>query len=116
MANTRQQTWGLYRTETSRYQREDKIKHPKRTFEPLVLPGLKQVFVGFDKHNSKCCEVCKTCKAPLKSKDMANWKECKGDSVNDVQNFCMEKCAPGYWNEVNTSQCHKCSTCHDGIL
>jgi hypothetical protein len=82
----------------------------------LVLPGLKQVFVGFDKHNSKCCEVCKTCKEPLKSKDMANWKECKGDSVNDVQNFCMEKCAPGYWNEVNTSQCHKCSTCHDGIL
>lgn len=86
----------------------------------LQLPGLGQeVLVGYDGYNPRCCEVCKRCVAPLESKDMANWKECKGDSVQDVQNFCMAKCVLGYWRQgvsANETQCRQCSTCHDGIL
>lgn len=83
------------------------------------LPGLgPEVSVGYDPYNPTCCVACKTCKAPLERKDMANWRECRGDSVQDVQNFCMEKCVLGYWSQriANEIQCRQCSTCHDGIL
>lgn len=86
----------------------------------LQLPGLGQeVLVGYDSYDPTCCQVCQQCVAPLKSKDMVNWKECKGDSMQDVQNFCMDKCVLGYWKQAisaNETQCRQCSTCHDGIL
>ncbi len=84
----------------------------------LILPGSQRVLVGDAPYNSKCCEVCKNCESPLAMRDTGNWKPCDGDSVMDVQNFCMEKCTLGYWKKQNgaAQECHKCSRCLDGIL
>ena len=84
----------------------------------LTLPGSQRVLVGDDPYNSKCCEVCKNCESPLAMRDTANWKPCIGDSVMDVQNFCMAKCTLGYWKKKDgaAEECHACSRCLDGIL
>ena len=67
----------------------------------LTLPGSQRVLVGDDPYNSKCCEACKNCASPLARRDTANWKPCNGDSVIDVQNFCMDKCILCYWSKQN---------------
>jgi hypothetical protein len=45
-----------------------------------------------------------------------------GDSVEDVQDRCVDKCVLGYWEEtVGTGpaaekSCKRCSSCFDGVV
>ena len=48
--------------------------------------------IGYDDYNPGCCSVCTSCASPLEFKDISIWKSCTGDTMQDTQNHCMEKC------------------------
>jgi len=82
------------------------------TFE---LPNKTRVDIGYDDYNPLCCKKCTVCMPPTKKKDIDSWKPCTGDTDEDVQNKCVDKCVLGYWQDGD-QQCKRCSTCYDGIL
>ena len=76
------------------------------------------VDIGYETYNLGCCAVCKVCASPLEYKDISIWKACTGDTMEDTQNHCMDKCLINYWQDKNDTQktCKRCSSCYDGIL
>jgi hypothetical protein len=83
------------------------------TFE---LPDNARVKVGYDEYNARCCQPCTTCDTTTQRKDMSSWQLCTGSSIEDLQNKCVDKCVLGYWEDKDTGQCNRCSTCFEGVL
>lgn len=80
------------------------------------LHGNEKVQIGYEEYNARCCQPCTICDSATERKDMSSWRQCDGSSTEDLQSKCVEKCALGYWEEKNRKECHKCSTCFEGIL
>ena len=74
------------------------------------------VVIGYDPYNPGCCAVCKVCASPLEYKDVSIWKACTGDTIEDTQSHCMDKCLINYWQNKTHKTCKRCSSCYDGIL
>jgi hypothetical protein len=84
--------------------------------ESYDVPGTnRKVTYGFSPYNPKCCKLCKAFD-PLRSKRREDWEVCPGNTTVDVQNANVDKCGRGYYEHANTSQCRKCSTCHEGMI
>jgi hypothetical protein len=89
--------------------------------EPLALPGSRTVLVGYDAYRPACCAPCKSCAGATSKKDMSSWRQCMGDSVEDVQDRCVAKCVLGYWEASGPAPsdektCRRCSTCFEGVV
>jgi len=83
--------------------------------ENFEFPNKTKVEIGYNEYNPLCCKKCTVCEPPLKKKDIDSWKSCEGDSDEDLQNKCVDKCVLGYWQD-GEEYCRRCSTCYDGIL
>jgi len=84
--------------------------------ESYNVPGTdRKVTYGFSPYNPKCCKLCKGFD-PLRSKKREDWEVCPGNTTVDVQNAHVDKCGRGYYENTNTSQCRRCSTCHEGMI
>jgi hypothetical protein len=48
---------------------------------------------------------------------MDNYEECFGDTMENTQNHCMEKCLLGQWQQEDGTQKNykRCSSCYAGI-
>ena len=85
--------------------------------QPFKLPAeYGTVDIGYADYNPGCCAVCKVCASPLEYKDISIWKACTGDTMEDTQNHCMDKCLINYWQNRTQKTCKRCSSCYDGIL
>lgn len=85
-------------------------------YESYTVPGTdRTVTYGFHPYSPKCCKRCKGFD-PLMFKKGADWELCPGNTTEDVQNRYVYKCGRGYYENKNTSQCLKCSTCHEGMI
>jgi len=85
--------------------------------ETYIVPATdsRTVTIGYRVYNPECCDPCTTC-ALLQKKDTANWRACKGDSTEDTQNHCVDRCgAMSYQNET-AKTCNACATCQAGLL
>jgi hypothetical protein len=67
---------------------------------PLAVSARKTVIVGFDAYRLACCQACKNCAGATAKKDMSSWRQCTGNSVEDVQDRCVAKCVLGYWEQT----------------
>ena len=82
----------------------------------------RAVIVGYNAYQPACCRACKNCVGATQKKDMSSWRECTGNSLEDVQDRCVDKCVLGYWEEtVGTGaaaekRCKRCSSCFDGVV
>ena len=82
----------------------------------------RAVIVGYNAYQPACCRTCKNCVGATQKKDMSSWRECTGNSLEDVQDRCVDKCVLGYWEEtVGTGaaaekRCKRCSSCFDGVV
>jgi len=83
--------------------------------ENFEFPNKTKVEIGYNEYNPLCCKKCTVCEPPLKKKDIDSWKSCEGDSDEDLQNKCVDKCVLGYWQD-GEEYCRRCSTCYDGML
>lgn len=89
---------------------------------PLAVSARKTVIVGFDAYRPACCQACKNCAGAIARKDMSSWRQCTGNSVEDVQDRCVAKCVLGYWeqtvgtNSTAEKRCNRCSSCFDGVV
>ena len=91
----------------------------------LAVSARKTVIVGYDAYRPACCQACKNCVCATAKKDMSSWQPCMGDSLEDVQDRCVDKCVLGYWeqtvgtNSTNSTaekRCKRCSSCFDGVV
>jgi len=82
-----------------------------------TIPGTtaRTVSIGYSTYNPNCCKPCTTC-SHSKKKDTSNWKACMGDSVENSQDFCVDRCGAMYWENETVGECRRCSTCDSGFL
>jgi hypothetical protein len=81
----------------------------------------EQAYRGFkqngDVWESFCCQECITCSSTnFERKDLSQYQTCLGDSLQDTQNHCVEKCPYGYYETNNNGvpECHVCTDCSCG--
>jgi hypothetical protein len=85
--------------------------------ETYIVPATtgKAVTIGYSVYNPKCCSPCTTC-AFSQKKDTMHWRACKGDSLEDTQAFCVDRCAAMSWQNETAKTCNACDTCQQGLL
>ena len=85
--------------------------------ETYIVPASDNhiITIGFSTYDPTCCEPCTTCTFTQK-KNTAHWRACKGDSTEDTQNRCVDRCGAMYYQNETAKTCNACETCQAGLL